>query len=102
MSVCGPACGILWAPKGMEVCGDPICKLFSGCFAVMSPPPPTHAQLVAKRPLSPDVMEIDHKQLHYKMPPGAISSITNRATGVMLSLGEHCPLWSFLGWRKSW
>ncbi|KAL6770419.1 SDH3 [Auxenochlorella protothecoides x Auxenochlorella symbiontica] len=50
--------------------------------------PKNHLDLVAKRPLSPDVMEIDHKQLHYKMPPGAISSITNRATGVMLSLGS--------------
>lgn len=75
---------------------------FRMLFCDVPPPTPTHAQLVAKRPLSPDVMEIDHKQLHYKMPPGAISSITNRATGVMLSLGEHCPLWSFLGWRKSW
>lgn len=42
-------------------------------------------QLVAKRPLSPDVFEIDSKSVHYKFPPGAISSIANRVTGVMLS-----------------
>jgi succinate dehydrogenase (ubiquinone) cytochrome b560 subunit len=42
---------------------------------------------VAKRPVSPHVFEIDNKHFHYKMPLGAISSVTNRATGVMLSLG---------------
>jgi hypothetical protein len=46
-------------------------------------------QLVAKRPLSPHVFEIDSKQFHYKMPLGAVSSVTNRVTGVMLSIGAH-------------
>lgn len=49
--------------------------------------PKNHLDLVAKRPVSPHVFEIDGKQFHYKMPYGAISSITNRATGVMLSVG---------------
>lgn len=44
-------------------------------------------QLVAKRPVSPHVFEITGMQPHYKFPLGAISSITNRATGVMLSVG---------------
>jgi hypothetical protein len=42
---------------------------------------------VKKRPLSPDVFEIDMKGAHYKFPWGAISSIMNRATGVALSAG---------------
>ncbi len=50
------------------------------------------AQLIKKRPLSPDVIEIDGKSPHYKFPMGAISSITNRATGVALSVGESHPL----------
>jgi succinate dehydrogenase (ubiquinone) cytochrome b560 subunit len=44
-------------------------------------------QLVAKRPVSPHVFEITGVQPHYKFPLGAISSITNRATGCMLSVG---------------
>jgi succinate dehydrogenase (ubiquinone) cytochrome b560 subunit len=44
-------------------------------------------QLINKRPLSPDVLELDNKGLHYKMPWGAISSIMNRGTGVALSVG---------------
>lgn len=50
--------------------------------------PKNHLELVEKRPLSPHVFEIDNKSMHYKMPPGAISSITNRATGVMMSVGS--------------
>jgi succinate dehydrogenase (ubiquinone) cytochrome b560 subunit len=49
--------------------------------------------LVAKRPLSPHVFEIDGKQFHYKMPTPAISSIANRATGVMLSVGCGGAAW---------
>jgi hypothetical protein len=49
-------------------------------------------QSLKKRPLSPDVLEIDGKSLHYKFPWGALSSITNRATGVALSVG------GYLGW----
>jgi succinate dehydrogenase (ubiquinone) cytochrome b560 subunit len=49
--------------------------------------PKNHLDLVAKRPLSPHVFEIDHKQMHYKMPLAATSSILNRVTGVMLSVG---------------
>lgn len=33
-------------------------------------------------------MEIDNKSAHYKFPLGALSSITNRVTGVALSVGE--------------
>ena len=52
-------------------------------------PAPAHAraQLVANRPVSPHVFEITGLQPHYKFPLGAISSITNRATGCMLSVG---------------
>jgi len=49
--------------------------------------PRDHLELIKKRPLSPDVLEIDGKQPHYKFPLGAISSIANRATGVALSVG---------------
>lgn len=49
--------------------------------------PKNHLDLVAKRPVSPHVFEIDGKSFHYKMPMGAVSSIANRATGVMLSVG---------------
>ena len=44
-------------------------------------------QRVHARPLSPDVLEIDNKGMHYKFPWGALSSIANRATGVALSVG---------------
>lgn len=70
----------------------------------MRPPPPSYlqphsntlscttpslpCQLINKRPLSPDVFELDNKGVHYKMPWGAISSIMNRGTGVALSVGE--------------
>lgn len=49
--------------------------------------PSNHDELVKKRPLSPDVFEIDMKGPHYKFPFGAISSVLNRATGVALSAG---------------
>ncbi|KAG1673289.1 hypothetical protein FOA52_002569 [Chlamydomonas sp. UWO 241] len=49
--------------------------------------PPDHLQRIKVRPLSPDVLEIDGKSAHYKMPLGALSSIANRATGVALSVG---------------
>jgi hypothetical protein len=45
------------------------------------------AQLVAKRPVSPHVFEIDNKSFHYKMPVNALTSVTNRFTGVALSVG---------------
>ncbi|GFR50864.1 hypothetical protein Agub_g13151, partial [Astrephomene gubernaculifera] len=48
--------------------------------------PKNHLDLIKKRPLSPDVMGLDGKP-HYKMPLGAMSSITNRVTGVALSVG---------------
>lgn len=44
-------------------------------------------RLVDKRPLSPDVLEVGGKQLHYAMPLGALSSIANRVTGTALSVG---------------
>lgn len=46
-------------------------------------------QRTHERPLSPDVLEIDNKSQHYKFPLGALSSITNRVTGVALSVGER-------------
>lgn len=44
-------------------------------------------QLVRKRPLSPDVFEIDGKSTHYHFQSNAISSIANRITGTILSFG---------------
>lgn len=49
--------------------------------------PPDHLDRVEKRPVSPHVFEIGNKGFHYRMPLNAISSITNRATGVALSVG---------------
>ncbi|GLI61724.1 hypothetical protein VaNZ11_004148, partial [Volvox africanus] len=49
--------------------------------------PKNHLDLIKKRPLSPDVLEIDNKSLHYKFPLGALSSIANRVTGVAMSVG---------------
>lgn len=45
-------------------------------------------QLLKKRPVSPHVFDIDNKHPHYKQPWGALSSITNRVTGVALTGGE--------------
>ena len=47
--------------------------------------PKNHLDLVKKRPLSPDVLTLDGKGMHYKMPPAAISSIANRVTGVAMT-----------------
>ena len=44
-------------------------------------------QLVGKRPVSPHVFEIDGKGMHYKMPINAVTSIMNRVTGTVLTLG---------------
>lgn len=41
--------------------------------------------------MSPHVFEIDGKSMHYKMPINAISSITNRATGVAMTVGAYLP-----------
>lgn len=49
--------------------------------------PANHDDLVKKRPLAPDVFEIDMKGPHYVFPWGAVSSIANRVTGVALSAG---------------
>ena len=43
------------------------------------------SQLLEKRPLSPDVFDIDGSSTHYKFPAVALSSITNRVTGCVLS-----------------
>jgi succinate dehydrogenase (ubiquinone) cytochrome b560 subunit len=43
-------------------------------------------QLLARRPISPDVLDIDGKA-HYKFPIVALSSITNRVTGCVRCLG---------------
>ena len=48
------------------------------------------AQLAAKRPVSPHVFEIDGKGMHYKMPINAVTSIMNRVTGTVLTLGARC------------
>lgn len=47
-----------------------------------------------KRPLAPDVFEIDMKGPHYKFPFGAITSVMNRATGVALSAGGRPRGWT--------
>ncbi|MEW5319829.1 MAG: hypothetical protein WDW38_010954 [Sanguina aurantia] len=47
--------------------------------------PKEHLEMIKRRPLSPDVIGIDNKSLHYKLPWGAISSIANRGTGTVLS-----------------
>lgn len=68
-----------------------------------SPIPPP--QLVAKRPVSPHVFEITGVQPHYKFPLGAVSSITNRATGCMLSVGACCgslPCAACVPSRRAW
>lgn len=44
-------------------------------------------QRIQHRPMSPDVLTLDGKQLHYKLPIGAISSIANRVSGVGMSVG---------------
>lgn len=44
-------------------------------------------QRIQHRPMSPDVLTLDGKQLHYKLPIGAISSIANRVSGIGLSVG---------------
>lgn len=44
-------------------------------------------QRIQHRPMSPDVLTLDGRHLHYKLPIGAISSITNRVTGVGMSVG---------------
>lgn len=55
--------------------------------------PQDHLNLIKKRPLSPDVIDVDGKHPHYKFPWGALSSITNRATGVALSVGAFGAAW---------
>ena len=47
--------------------------------------PTNHRELLNKRPLSPDVLDVDGKSAHYKFPIVALSSITNRITGCVLS-----------------
>jgi len=47
--------------------------------------PKNHRELLNKRPLSPDVLDVDGKSAHYKFPIVALSSITNRVTGCVLS-----------------
>mmetsp|Transcript_9209 Transcript_9209/g.31825 ORF Transcript_9209/g.31825 Transcript_9209/m.31825 type:complete len:201 (-) Transcript_9209:664-1266(-) len=49
--------------------------------------PENHLDLVKKRPISPDVFKIDDVGMHYKMPVAALSSITNRVTGIAMTGG---------------
>mmetsp|Transcript_2438 Transcript_2438/g.6234 ORF Transcript_2438/g.6234 Transcript_2438/m.6234 type:complete len:209 (-) Transcript_2438:230-856(-) len=51
--------------------------------------PTNHQDLIKKRPLSPDVIGLDGKSRHYNFPWAAISSITNRVTGVVLAGGVY-------------
>ena len=46
-------------------------------------------QRVKERPVSPHVFEPDGTQFHYKMPINAVTSIMNRVTGTMLTVGEY-------------
>ena len=52
-------------------------------------------QRIQKRPISPDVFNIEDKGLHYKLEINAISSIMTRVTGCMLS-GGALTVWSNL------
>jgi len=48
--------------------------------------PKNHRELLEKRPMSPDVFAADGSwSPHYKFPAVALSSITNRVTGVVLT-----------------
>ena len=48
--------------------------------------PKNHRELLEKRPMSPDVFAADGSwRPHYKFPAVALSSITNRVTGVALT-----------------
>jgi len=48
--------------------------------------PSNHIELLRKRPLSPDVFASDSSwRAHYDFPIAALSSITNRVSGVVLS-----------------
>jgi succinate dehydrogenase (ubiquinone) cytochrome b560 subunit len=48
--------------------------------------PANHRALLEKRPMSPDVFDADGSwRAHYKFPVVALSSITNRVTGVALT-----------------
>uniref|UniRef100_A0A7S3VHG7 Succinate dehydrogenase cytochrome b560 subunit, mitochondrial n=1 Tax=Dunaliella tertiolecta TaxID=3047 RepID=A0A7S3VHG7_DUNTE len=55
--------------------------------------PTDHLERIHHRPLSPDVLEIDGKHMHYKFPWGPLSSIANRVTGVALSVGTFGAAW---------
>jgi len=48
--------------------------------------PKNHRALLERRPMSPDVFDADGSwRAHYKFPAVALSSITNRVTGVALA-----------------
>jgi len=49
--------------------------------------PENHLDLIKKRPISPDVFSIDQVGFHYKMPVAALTSITNRVTGLGMTGG---------------
>merc|ERR1711959_624737 len=49
--------------------------------------PENHLDLIKKRPISPDVFSIDQVGFHYKMPVAALTSITNRLTGLGMTGG---------------
>jgi len=51
--------------------------------------PANYSELVKSRPVSPDVFGLDGG-VHYKFPPVALSSISTRVTGVVLSGGAPC------------
>lgn len=49
--------------------------------------PPDHQERLKRRPISPDVFEMGKPGFHYKMPWGAVTSITNRVTGAAMHYG---------------
>lgn len=49
--------------------------------------PKNHLEFLDKRPLSPDVLDINGFSRHYAFPWAALSSITNRVTGCILGTG---------------
>lgn len=46
--------------------------------------------------MSPHVFEIDGKGMHYKMPINAVTSIMNRVTGTVLTLGARSVCQGFV------
>lgn len=99
MTISAAAAALVLPAQGQEPAPSwrPLCAALLFCVAAPAQhpparPPPSHTrptQLVKKRPLAPDVFEIDMKGPHYKFPWGAITSIGNRVSGCLLTAGAR-------------